>query len=264
MTDLSLITIAAWTAARAGAEKFGGSPRLYLGAALKSAWEASRQPKRKRLGLGRENIISVDLEYTGHVAGGGAVTPAVKVVTGYDQTSYVRYEGDYRSGSKRSGWIVWDLEEDRLYVLYGVAVSSRAGETCYVSTFGGQTVELTAREFKAEQARLFPQGAELAKVREEARRAEEERRAAERIEIEKRRIEENERRRIELAAETERIEAEGQGDTGMPELKGSPKQIAWALKIRAAYAMQHPSDAALKRGTTAKYWIDNHKSALWA
>ena len=46
-------------------------------------------------------------------------------------------------------------------------------------------------------------------------------------------------------------------EMGLPELSGSPKQIAWALKLRAAFAEKNPGHPSLKRATTAKYWIDN-------
>lgn len=50
----------------------------------------------------------------------------------------------------------------------------------------------------------------------------------------------------------------------MPELTGTPKQIAYALNIRAAYAAKHPEDTrAIKTATTAKYWIENHRSVLF-
>lgn len=43
----------------------------------------------------------------------------------------------------------------------------------------------------------------------------------------------------------------------LPELSGSPKQIAWAMQIRAKVAEANPSDTRLKKATTAKYWIEN-------
>ena len=59
-----------------------------------------------------------------------------------------------------------------------------------------------------------------------------------------------------------KIKGEGVGEDGLPNLSGTEKQIAWAQEIRKAYAAKNPGDAALKRGKTAKYWIDNHRSIL--
>lgn len=43
---------------------------------------------------------------------------------------------------------------------------------------------------------------------------------------------------------------------GLPTLSGSPKQVAWALTLRAAVQRAEPKNPALRRATTAKYWID--------
>lgn len=47
------------------------------------------------------------------------------------------------------------------------------------------------------------------------------------------------------------------GELGLPELKGTPKQVAWALQIRDKIAKANSKDPRLKRAFTAKYWIDN-------
>ncbi len=47
---------------------------------------------------------------------------------------------------------------------------------------------------------------------------------------------------------------------GLPELSGTERQIAWALKIRAHLLRRNPDDPRLKR-KTAKFWIEN-RSAL--
>ena len=50
MTNLKNIMTAAWTMAREGQAKFGGSVRQYLAAALKSAWAAaSKKIDRKMI-----------------------------------------------------------------------------------------------------------------------------------------------------------------------------------------------------------------------
>lgn len=45
-------------------------------------------------------------------------------------------------------------------------------------------------------------------------------------------------------------------ETGLPELTGSERQVAWAMQIRAAAAAKNPKLVALKTATTARYWID--------
>jgi len=49
-------------------------------------------------------------------------------------------------------------------------------------------------------------------------------------------------------------------DSGLPQLLGSPKQVAWALTIRAQAQAKDPKNSALKRAKNAKYWIDNRTS----
>lgn len=50
-------------------------------------------------------------------------------------------------------------------------------------------------------------------------------------------------------------------EAGFPELTGTPRQIAWAVAIRAKFAEANPGHPMLKRATTAKYWIENHRGA---
>ncbi|MGB3540712.1 MAG: hypothetical protein WBA42_21370 [Mesorhizobium sp.] len=216
------------------------------------------------LGLGRGQLFE-SLRFNGHVAGGGAVGPGkVFEYTDYEASSYVYFENDFRSGSKRSGYCVWQLEKDRLYKLVDIAYSSSKSGTYYLSTFGDEPEELSESGFEAERRRVWPLGYERA----EEKKAERQRAEAERIERE---TAEAERRRIEREALAElnaekaaEIEKNGQAETGLPKLTGTPKQIAYALSIREAFARKHPDDAALKRGTTAKYWIENHRRALYA
>lgn len=53
---------------------------------------------------------------------------------------------------------------------------------------------------------------------------------------------------------------------GLPELTGTPAQVAWANKIRAKFIEVAPEnknkEAALKRATSAGYWINTHKKIL--
>lgn len=48
---------------------------------------------------------------------------------------------------------------------------------------------------------------------------------------------------------------------GLPMLTGTPKQIAWAVTIRGKVAAKQPDLPALKKATTAKYWIENFRNA---
>lgn len=53
---------------------------------------------------------------------------------------------------------------------------------------------------------------------------------------------------------------------GLPTLTGTPAQVAWAEKIRAKWIATRPAspqtENALKRATTAGYWINTHKKIL--
>ena len=46
---------------------------------------------------------------------------------------------------------------------------------------------------------------------------------------------------------------------GLPELSGTERQVAWALKIRAELLRRNPDDPRLKR-KTAKFWIENRSA----
>jgi hypothetical protein len=208
-------------------------------------------------------FLSDDLRLSSPVAGGGQVGPgSVSRHVDYDQTQQQRWVEDKRSSSKRSGEVVFQLQGDALYVLNGIATGSSSSGTFYLSTFGTPT-KLTPEQFEAERARLWPLGKEAA----EGRKALQARTEAARIQRE---AEEAERRRIAREALVEineqraaELVAAGQPDIGLPALSGTPKQIAYALEIRKAFAIRHPGDAALKRGKTAKYWIENHRSVLY-
>lgn len=49
----------------------------------------------------------------------------------------------------------------------------------------------------------------------------------------------------------------------LPELKGTPKQVAWALEIREAAYKKDPTLKGLKQATRAKYWIDKRWAFLF-
>lgn len=49
----------------------------------------------------------------------------------------------------------------------------------------------------------------------------------------------------------------------LPELKGTPKQVAWALQIREAAYKKDPAFAGLKKATKAKYWIDKREAYIF-
>ena len=266
MSALKNIMIRAWEIARSAIAAFGGSVREYFAASLKQSWKENTTVEREEVNVGREGVIFEDLTYTNAVRGGGAITPAVREFVGYDRKAYVSKLRSSLSGSGRSGTITWQLEEDKIYELLGVAVTSSKSDTRYVSTFDGVTTKISSDDLNAVMKRRYPEGAELAKVRAQTQRLESERRAVEEAKREREYQERLENRRLELEAEAERIEAEGQGNEDLPDLTGSPKQIAWALKIRGEVAARaersHQKLAALKTATTAKYWIDNHRNAL--
>jgi hypothetical protein len=53
---------------------------------------------------------------------------------------------------------------------------------------------------------------------------------------------------------------------GLPELTGTPKQVAWAVTIRARMSAAAGPDAArllkLKGAKTARFWIDNNRTPI--
>ncbi|SEO94175.1 hypothetical protein SAMN04487843_105116 [Methylobacterium sp. ap11] len=228
--------------------------------------EPAQEPLHLDLGRGRAVLDDAGIRFYGQVTGGGAHGPGVvSVATGFKASDRLRWTDDRRSGSGRSGSVVWTLKPDRLYSLSRVAAGSNRSADYYLSTFDGTLTELSRDEYRAECARLWPLQAFEAE-QEEAHRAEAE---AARVEAERREVErlkaEAEARKAALADEAVRIEREGQPTVeGLPSLTGSPKQVAYALKIRAAVQAKTPSDRALKTATTASYWIDNRRSVLWA
>ncbi len=209
--------------------------------------------------------IDEKLRFYGQVIGGGSGGPGrVERQTGYKSSTPIYASEDHRSGSRRSGYCVWNLQTDALYEISNCAINSSRTGTFYVMTDGGQAVELSREEFDAERKRRWPMAAQLAvEAAERHRIAEVARMEREAAQVEARRIEHEALKELndERAAE---IAEKGQEKVdGLPELTGTPKQIAYALNIRAAFAAKHPGDAALKRGTTAKYWIENHRSVLF-
>lgn len=64
----------------------------------------------------------------------------------------------------------------------------------------------------------------------------------------------------EIIAEREEAQKAAAEQTAhLPVLSGTPKQIAWATTIRAKVAERDPDLPALKKATTAKYWIENYR-----
>lgn len=223
--------------------------------------EAAALEATENLSFGRA-IITPKLKLVADVTGGGAHGPGrVARYVDYDSMVGQGWIEDRRSGSKRSGSCIWQLEADQLYYLFGIADGSRSDANYAISTMGGIAKTMTRAELDAERARMGKQLADEAAERHRQDEAARMQRDAERAEA----------RRIELEALAEinaekaaEIAEKGQGKVeGLPELKGTPKQIAYALNIRKAFAEKHPSDPALMRGTTAKYWIENHKGALY-
>ncbi len=214
------------------------------------------------LEIGR-GVIDDDSEFTGQVGGGGSGGPGdVYKYRGYGDCGRIRFDSDNHSGSKRSGTCSSDLETDSLYCLRDVAVNSSRGTTFYVSTFGGVPKWLDEDEFEAEQARIWPLGKQAAldqvaaNAKAESARIERETKEAAVREIERAALAEI---NAERAAE---IAKHGQPE-GMPTLSGSPKQIAYAVSIREAVVRKSPALAAIMEETTSKFWIENHRSALY-
>ncbi|MCG5246921.1 hypothetical protein LPC10_17455 [Methylorubrum sp. B1-46] len=299
--DRSAILRAAWNAARSAAAAAGEGVRKHIGSAMRAAWtaakatamvpqiaqlqqacaasveaevaepvaeiEAPAKPARIELELGRGRLWRVGdrIRFYGEVTGGGANGPGnIEAATGFEASNRIRFSEDNRSGSKRSGSCLWELDPDRLYALTGVAYNSRTSESYWISTFGGTLTELSRSEYRAELRRLYPlQADEHDQAQARRKREEEARIERERAEVERRRIE-REALAEQNAAEADRIEAEGQREiNGMPALSGTPKQVAYALKIRDAVRRQQPTLRSIKTATTAKYWIETHRSALY-
>ncbi|WP_062117140.1 hypothetical protein [Aureimonas sp. AU40] len=275
--SLAAVMTAAWASARAAAARFGGKARHFFRAALATAWADARKPAapvRERIEVGREGYVRADLEYTNYIRGGGAITPTVSVYRDYGDVRRMQYTSEGMSGSRRSGWISWQLEANRLYRMDGVNVSSTRAVTYYVSTFDGVTKIVPASTIETVKRALFPVGYELAQVRAEQARVAEEARQARLVVEERERLErmkiEAARREAELAekkatltAEAAKVETEGQQVVeGLPLLTGSPKQVAWALRIRDAVQKREPKNAALKRAKKASYWIENYRTVL--
>lgn len=209
--------------------------------------------------------IDEKLHFHGQVIGGGSGGPGrVVLQTGFKSSIQIYAAEDRRSGSRRSGYCIWNLQADALYEISNCAVSSSRTGTFYVKTDGGQAVELSREEFDAERKRRWPMEAQLAaEAAERHRIAEIERMEREAAQAEARRIEAEALKELNDERAAEIAEKGQEKFEGLPELTGTPKQIAYALNIRAAYAAKHQGDAALKRGTTPKYWIENHRSVLY-
>ncbi|KJS38082.1 MAG: hypothetical protein VR70_10840 [Rhodospirillaceae bacterium BRH_c57] len=61
--------------------------------------------------------------------------------------------------------------------------------------------------------------------------------------------------------EAEEAAAKAKED-GLPELKGTERQVAYAEEIRAKFAQFNPGHVNIKKAKTAKFWIENHKGIL--
>lgn len=68
------------------------------------------------------------------------------------------------------------------------------------------------------------------------------------------------KRKIDERAQAQLKAKEEADSLGLPDLKGSERQVSWALQIRAKAYNQNPKDPALKKATTAKYWIENRRN----
>jgi hypothetical protein len=147
------------------------------------------------------------------------------------------------------------LETDALYRISNVPSTDR-NDNYYIATHGGiaQCLSQTAYDDAVEYS--FPERA--AQVRLEKERTTQ--RAAQRTRIMARGGRRALLEKNVVAAAT--IEQFGQAESEYPKLTGTPKQIAFAIDIRAEYALRHPGDRSLKTATRAQYWISNHKRIL--
>ena len=65
--NLALVMSKAWASARAGARRFGGTPRLYLASAMKQAWQAEKAAvarlveQEERIRAAAFDLIAVEL-----------------------------------------------------------------------------------------------------------------------------------------------------------------------------------------------------------
>ena len=59
--------------------------------------------------------------------------------------------------------------------------------------------------------------------------------------------------------EAKQKEAKAESENlGLPDLTGTPRQVVWAVQLRAGVAKKDPSLTALKTATTARYWIEKY------
>jgi hypothetical protein len=101
-------------------------------------------------------------------------------LVGYDKWERIPFAEDRRSGTRRSGIVVWHLDRDGLYRIRGAAESSRAslGTECFLRD--GNSVRILDREdLDGEMTARYPAEASVVKAAAQRRmEAEEERRAA--------------------------------------------------------------------------------------
>lgn len=235
-----------------------------FGLALRAAYSVVKAGLARIADIGREGTVDANWVYRNHVRAGGDIFPSVRIHTDYAASGTLQPMIENLSRSRRSGAISWKLQADRLYTLDGVNVTSNRGATRYLSTFDGKTAVFTNHvAFEAELRRRFPTGAELSDVLAAQREAEAEIDRRLRIEREQARLAQIEERRATLAVEAKVVEEKGQEKRdGLPLLKGSFKQVAWATRIRDRVKALEPKNPALKRGTTASYWIENYRNVL--
>ena len=119
--------------------------------------QAPVEPVDTNVYIGKSKITQ-DLVFVGRVCGGGDCGPGrVIEITNYDQRTQLRWEQDLRSGSKKSGHITVQLEEDSLYRLEYVATSHQHMGTFFVCTDGGIARVMSGVEFNRLRKSRWPE-----------------------------------------------------------------------------------------------------------
>lgn len=119
--DKRTLMTTAWTIARDGAARFGGSVRSYIALALKAAWARIKDV----IDMSTETTVRVLHTISGEIRGGGSGSGAwVARITGPDPKWKLAREFVERAGhvsrSGRSGSFTWEITEPGFYELRGV------------------------------------------------------------------------------------------------------------------------------------------------
>lgn len=197
---------------------------------------------------GRSRVVGTH-HVVAAITGGGAAGPGyVEKMLAYEQWKKMRWVADHRSGSGRSGVVHIGLDGDGLY-RWRLAGASGKTHSGYFLISGDDVSDVDDDDYERHIAENY--AADVAAHR-----------AAEAAQAEAKALEE--RRRAEMlakateAAERQKAEALARiAEADLPELTGSPKQIAWGNDIRARLFARKADDPRLRSQTAAKWWIDH-------